>query len=115
MAITVTRVSGPHTTGSRWETVSTVLLDNSYPTGGEALTKADLGFAATVDPTFNVIALPTAGYIPEYDHTNSKLLMYDQKDPAAAGGADIPLPQVGNTVDLSAVTVRVVATGKYRA
>lgn len=115
MAITVTRVSGPHSTGSRWETVSTVLLDTSYPTGGEALTKADLGFAATVDPTFNVTAQPTAGYIPEYDHVNSKLLMYRQKDPAAAGGADIALPQVADTADLSLVTVRVVASGKYKA
>lgn len=114
MAITATRVAGPYKLGDRWQTLTTVLLDSSYPTGGEALSKADLGFAATVDPEWNVIALPTAGYIPEYDHTNSKLLMYDQKDPAAAGGADIALPQVGNTVDLSLVTVRCVATGKYR-
>jgi hypothetical protein len=114
MAITVTRVSGPHSIGNRFETVSTVLLDNSYAANGEPLTRADLGFASTVDPTFNVIALPTAGYIPEYDHTNSKLKMYDQKDPAAAGGADIALPEVGNGVDLSAVTVRVIASGRYR-
>lgn len=111
---TVTRVSGPHTTGARWETVSTVLMSNSYTTGGESVTKGDLGFASTVDPTFEVRVTPSAGYIGEYDHVNSKLKVYDQKDPAAAGGADIALPQVGNTTDLSAVTFRVIATGRYR-
>lgn len=51
-----------------------------------------------------VVALPKSGYIFEYDITNEKLLAYRQKDPAAAGGADIPLPEVGNTISLAAVT-----------
>lgn len=115
MAIAVTRVFGPVSIGDRYMSVSTVALDNSYPTGGEALAASDLGFALTNDPEFHVVAHSTAGYVTEYDHTNKKLKVYRQKDPAAAGGADIALPEVGNTADLSAVTVRVTAYGKFRA
>lgn len=114
MAVTVARVAGPYSTGDRFKSVSTVTMDSSYVTNGEPLTRAQLGFASTVDPEFNVTVQPTAGYIGEYDHVNQKLKAYDQKDPAAAGGADIALPEVGNTVNLAAVVFRVVAEGKYR-
>jgi hypothetical protein len=40
-----------------------------------------------------------------------KLKIYRQKDPAAAGGADIPLPEVANAVDLSGVTFFGLAIG----
>jgi hypothetical protein len=89
-------------------------MSGTYPTGGEPLSRASLGFAATVDPEFSVECEISAGYVSEYDHVNSKLIVYDQKDPAAAGGADIALPQVGNGVALTNV-VRVKATGRYKA
>ena len=46
-----------------------------------------------------------------WDKANAKVLAYRQKDPAAAGGADIPLPEVANAVDMSAVTFNWVAYG----
>ena len=93
--------------GNRKVIVADVTMDSSYPTGGESMTAGDLG----LQKVSMVQANPNAGYIPEYDHTNSKLKVYRQKDPANAGGADIPLPEVGSTVDLSAVVFRVMATG----
>lgn len=77
-----------------------VSFDSSYPTGGEALSNGDMGLSAMKFAIFE----PTGGYVFRYDRSNSKLLAYRQKDPANAGGADIPLPEVGNTVDLSALT-----------
>jgi hypothetical protein len=109
--LTVTRVAGPYSIGDRWQTVSTATFDSSYLTDGESLTKAQLGFASTTDPEFNVTAQPTAGYVAEYDHTNSKLLLY-WVDTTVDGAA---LAQVASTTDVSAVVVRVVATGKFRA
>jgi hypothetical protein len=54
---------------------------------------------------------PSGGYIFETDYTNSKIKAYDQKDPAAAGGADIALPEVGNSVNLGSVVARALVIG----
>ena len=109
MALTLTRVSGPTAVGDGWRNVWTAAADSSYPTGGWPLTKASLGFAATVDPTFNVQAENSSGYVLEYDHTNSKLKAYRQ---TAATGA---LAEVPNTTDLSATVTaaRISAQGKF--
>lgn len=74
----------------------TIALDDSYPTGGEAITPADLGLAQV----FALIAFPTAGYVPEWDGTNKKLKMYWADYDAAADGA---LVEVANTTNLSAL------------
>jgi len=109
MALTVTRVSGPTAAPGGWRNVWSVAADNSYPTGGWALAKSTLGYAATNDPEFNVQAENSAGYVLEYDHTNSKLKAYRQ---TAATGA---LAEVPNTTDLSsAITAaRVAAVGRF--
>lgn len=105
MAITITNVSKPYTTGDRWQTVNKIALDNNYPTGGYSVKPGDLGFASTVDPEFLVEVNDTNGYTAVYDYTNQKLVFY-----TSAG------TQTTNATDLSAITaVRVVATGKYRA
>lgn len=76
----------------------TIALDDSYPTGGEAL---DL----TGNEKFDVlIAQSEGGYVFSFNPSDQKLLAYRQKDPGDAGGADIALPQVANTTDLSALT-----------
>ena len=71
MAITITQRSGdPVNFGGtvRYSTL-TIALDNSYPSGGESITPASLGFSQ-----FDVVmAEPTLGYNFEYDHTNNKL------------------------------------------
>lgn len=104
MAVTLTPVSNPYSTGDRFRTVYTLALDNSYPTGGYALAPTSLGFAATTDPEFDIEVSGLNGYGWRYDYTAQKLLVY-----SAAG------TQVANATDLSAVTAaRVRATGKYR-
>lgn len=82
-------------------------FDSSYATGGESLTAGDF----RLDSLILVHAEPVDGYVFAYDYTNSKLKAFRQKDPGAAGGADIALPEVAATTDLSAVATRVFAIG----
>lgn len=108
MAITLTNISKPYSTGDRFVTVTKVALDNSYPTGGYSLKPTDLGFAATTDPEFTVSIDEALGWGAVYDYVNQKLMLY--------AGTATTSAQVTNTTDVSAVTaMRVVATGKYRA
>ena len=67
--------------------LGTVLGDSSYPTGGEALTASDFGFPTSVvfvDP------IPSTGYVPEYDYTNSKLIVYRSAGLTPAGTNSVP-------------------------
>lgn len=85
-----------------------VAFDSSYPTGGEALTAADLGFE---DAAANLIVhVPMkSGYMFEYDGTNAKIKAYYGDNNNASDG---PLIEVPNTTDLSALTdVLVIAYG----
>lgn len=79
----------------------------TYATNGVAVTARNLELSRVDELDVS----PSGGYIFEYDSTNKKIKAYRQKDPAAAGGADIPLPEVGNAVDLSAITPRFFASG----
>lgn len=75
-----------------------IALDNSYPTGGEAIDVAG-------NTSFRkLFAQPTAGYVFEWDEDGQKLKAFRQRDPGAIGGADVPLPEVTNLADLSALT-----------
>lgn len=90
--------------GSRIETVVVIAFDNSYPTGGEPLTKAELGLSS-VD---SVVIPSVGGYVFNYDYINEKVLVYVEEGVAAGG----PLLEVANATDLSALTgVRVIARG----
>lgn len=101
MAVTPTRVVLPVVPGADRLTVTDVLFDSSYPTGGEPLTASDLGLTTV---TFAIATVKVAGTgsvtAVAYDVTNAKLLAY-----AAAA-------QIANTTDLSAVTATVVAFGR---
>lgn len=79
--------------------VKRIDFDSSYPTGGEALTPANLGFSDDGDNLIVVIP-PKAGYVFEYDGANEKVKVYVEEAVAAGG----PLVEVGNTTDLSALT-----------
>ena len=83
-------------------TIKRIQFDSSYPTGGEALTAGDLGFTAIHAV---MIDTDTSGYVAQYDYSNEKDEVYE----AGADGA--ALDEVGNTTDLSAVYIRVVAYG----
>lgn len=105
MALTIgtpTYTLRPSSRGKRMGWV-TIAFDSSYPTGGEALAASDIdGLESQIDV---LIAFSgQSGYVFDYDKTNEKVLVYQQKNPADAGGADIPLPEVGNAGDLSGLT-----------
>jgi hypothetical protein len=108
MALTLTEVD-QYVIGDRRVHIYDALGDNNYASGGEALTKNDLGFADAADPAFNVQVEASAGYVAEYDVTNELLKVYwvdtsvDGQPMQDAAGAD-----------LAAVTFRVTATGKYQ-
>lgn len=156
MGLTVSLVREGVTGDLRWAAAD-ITFDSSYPTGGESLTAADLGFTAA-EPYAQIIKLVAGhkgGYTFDYDYTNHKLIAYlagahthdlflknaDQADGAgtrvnattdklgqntgdvtvhgqaagasAHGGvlgvAAAALAEVGNTISLSTVTVRVLA------
>lgn len=84
--------------GTETLSIVSVAFDSSYPAGGEALDLA-------ANRNIKVLLLqPTAGYVFEWIPSTQLIKVYRQKDPANAGGADIPLPEVGDTANLSALT-----------
>lgn len=86
--------------GDCFDDVVTVTFDNSYPTGGEPLTAADIGRTRIL----HVDASPAGGFIYEYDHTNSKLKAYTTDLSEATDG---PLVEVANTsAALNNITTR---------
>lgn len=107
---TVTKITA-WKNGNKRESILDVVGTGSYTTGGDSLTATQLGLRGVQHATVTVKTGTAGGYVGEYDITNSKLVVYRQKDPAAAGGADIALPEVGSTTDLSAVTFRIRAVG----
>lgn len=107
MALTVTKVFHS-TVGDRFLHVYDVTGDSSHAAGGEDLTKAQLGFAPTADPEFDVQVGNSGGYIGEYVVATSKFNAYMQTD----SDNNLPLGPA-DTIDLSAVTFRVRAYGKY--
>jgi hypothetical protein len=89
-------------------TVGTINLGTGYTTGGVAVSGGQLGCPNSL---VHLDCSPAGGHVFEWDQTNGKIKAYRQKDPAAAGGADIALPEVGNGTDLSAITARFEAVG----
>ena len=75
-----------------------ITFDNSYPTGGEALTPADLGLRDILS-----VAAEQKGVVSrlcEYDYTTQKLKLFTALSTEAA-----------NASDQSTITVRVLALG----
>lgn len=84
-----------------------ITFDSSYPTGGESLTRQDLGMDSEV-----LMVLPQlgdTGYVVLYDRTNSKLMAYMGDNNNASDG---PLIEVANTTDLSTLDVRLLVIGR---
>ena len=106
MAVTITSVAGAdYSVANKRVRIRKITFDSSYPTGGESITASDVGLHKITEAiphgAFRKTSDGSTAVFVSYDYTNSKLFAYRQKDPANAGGADIPLPEVGNTVDLS--------------
>jgi hypothetical protein len=110
MAATITFDTGPNgrgVAGAKYIRRGSGNL-GTYATNGVAVTKTTFDLPVSLD---DLRIDPTGGYVFEWDKTNAKIKAYRQKDPAAAGGADIPLPEVGNGVDISSITFRFRAEG----
>jgi hypothetical protein len=63
--------------GKKRVKIKSIAFDSSYAIGGESLTKASLGLAATDE----VIILPKNGYAFEYDYTNEKVKVMAKAPP----------------------------------
>lgn len=97
---TVAKMAGreaPARAGNGFMTVRNFSFDSSYPTGGESLTYAELGFSKAPDW---VEVVPKAGFVFEYDIANQKLKAY-WVDTTVDGAA---MAEVVNATNLSAVT-----------
>lgn len=106
MAVTVTK-DKVFVVGDRKRVEATVLFDNSYPTGGESLTAADLGLELEVNAVLpGAVTTNNAASTDKravYDHVNSKLALFTGITEATAAS------------DQSTVRVRVSAVGKGSA
>jgi hypothetical protein len=83
--------------GMKFSNFCTIALDDSYPTGGEAI---DLDEVELTDVDYVIFPENTSGYGFEWDDTNSKIKVYVEEAVAAGG----PLVEAANTADLSALT-----------
>src|SRR5262245_52322093 len=92
--------------GNKRQTNGTGNLGNPYASGGIAVSAKQLGLGRVE----SMIVNPAGGFVFEYVPSTAKVKAYQQRDPAAAGGADIPLPEVG-AVDLSGITFSWTAIG----
>lgn len=94
MAVTISNLKRVNLSNLKG-TIADVTFDSSYPTGGEALTPAQLGLSV-VD---YLGAESAAGYNFAYDRANKKLIAY-------TAGA-----QVTDKTDLSTVVARIFVVG----
>lgn len=98
MAVTVTQ-KARHKFGNGYQIVSDVVLDNSYPTGGEAITAQQFGLTVLEF----VLPSPSGGYLFEFDHTNSKLKAFNPRA-AIANTLAVTTPALSHAAGATAVT-----------
>lgn len=79
-----------------------------YATNGIAVTLGQFEFPTEIS---DLDLGAGAGIVFEFDKANMKIKAYRNKDPGAAGGADIALPEVGNAVDITTAAFRFRAEG----
>ena len=89
--------------GNNKYVIKRIQFDSSYPSGGEALTSTTLGLESL---HIMICESEDSGYVAQYDYSGEKLAIYE----AGADGA--ALDEVGNTTDLSALYVRILAYGR---
>lgn len=106
MAVSASIVLGPEVPGSRKEVFGTITFDSSYPTGGEAITLAQLGLNRL---DWLDVTTSTIGNVPAWNGSTTapkvKLYWVDTTTDGA------PLDEVPNTTDCSTTVVRFRATG----
>lgn len=104
MALTIALPLDPdaQVEGARRYSVANVTFDSSYPTGGEAITAAQLGLNSVAFAICNVKAVGGTVNVANvyYNRATAKLMVFDET-PA----------QVASAADLSSLEVQVVAFG----
>ncbi len=102
MALTIAiqnRDGTPGVLGDVYMCVAKITFDNSYPTGGLALTAGTLKLPPEATLKY-VNVTPATGYVFAFDYTSNKVLAYRS---AASGAAML---EVTNGVDLSTIVAR---------
>ena len=79
----------------------TVVLDNSYPTGGYTGLADKIKGATNRNPTIIGVVAQSGGYAAYWDYANSKLMLFYSNSDAADG----PLIQVPDTTDVGGITL----------
>lgn len=85
MALTISNLVR-HNVGDARLHVGTIAFDDSYPTGGESLTAANVGLQKIDSIDFDA----TAGFVFQYDFTNSKVLVYQSATVTPTGTLSKP-------------------------
>ena len=89
--------------GNNKYVIKRIQFDDSYESGGEALTATTLGLESI---HMIIVEAEDSGYIAQYDYTNSTVALYEAGEDAAA------LDEVAATTDVSAGYARVLAFGR---
>lgn len=103
MALTIVPLATLKTSDNETQIVN-ITFDSSYPTGGEALTAAELGLHSILGCVIG--GINAVRYHAGWDQANKKLMLY-QEDGTSGIEA-----QVANASDQSAVTVTCLFVGK---
>lgn len=94
----------PGRIGQHLQFAGKLTMSASYATGGDTVSAKVLGMTKIMGGMVSCAGGVVFELIPDTDPATAKVKAYRQKDPAAAGGVDIALPEVANAVDLSALT-----------
>lgn len=106
MAVTATKLLEIHANKKR-VVFGSLAWDNSYPTGGEAITLNQLGLSVLEQ----LLPFPSLGYVPSWDGSESSPLVLLYWVDTTVDGA--PLAEVADTTDVSAITeMPVIAIGR---
>lgn len=105
MAVTPTRLLASGVGGRRKLTITNIAMDDSYPTGGEAVAATVLGLTTVA----GAVTQASGGYQAEYDVSNGKVILYYADYDASGDG---PLIEVPNATDVSTVVVTIIAWGR---
>ncbi len=104
-----------HDSHREFMTGTIAIAAGDYTAGGIGLAFRTLAdWKGTNEPDF-VKVVGISGYFYEWDRANKKLIIRQQRDPAAAGGADIPFTELAGAAMPTAVvadTINFFAVGR---
>lgn len=90
--------------GGRWQAITSLTLDASYPTGGYAVTGQQLGLPAGLVDYVDLGSASNGGYQLSYNYATGKIQAFQ-------GAAAAPSTEVPNATNLSAVTPTAMVIG----